>query len=124
LLWFGLVFDGFPRLAKYIAQAMPSFTKAMARCFFNDLRQVLHSTSHAKMQTPQTQYLSEKAISSGRQDLPGKGCRFPCNSCRAFCKLRFCIALRKCAAPFMPTFAQGDSLSPIAPHHALPIPSR
>jgi hypothetical protein len=30
--------------------------------------------------------------------------------------LRFCIALWKCAASSMPTFAHGDSLSPIAWH--------
>ena len=64
------------------------------------------------------------AISSGRQDLPGKCCRFPCKSCRAFCKLRFCIALRECAASSVPTLAQGDSLWPIAWHHALRFPSR
>jgi hypothetical protein len=44
--------------------------------------------------------------------------------CLAFCKLRFCIALRKCAASIMPTFAQGDSSQAIRPAHALPIPLR
>ena len=108
----------------YSASPVPTSHKAIARCKINDLRQILHSISHASLQTPQTQRLSEMAISSGRQRILGKGCRFPCNSCPAFCKLRFHIALRKCAASIVPTFAQGDSLSPIVSHHALPIPSR
>jgi len=108
----------------YSASPVPSFTKAIARCNFKHLRQVLHSISHAKMQTPQSQCHTEMAISSGGQDLPGKGCRFPCNSCPAFCKLRFHIALRECAASFMPAFAQGDSSQAIRPALALPIPSR
>jgi hypothetical protein len=85
----GLIFSrDFPRLAKYIAGGVPTSHKAFARCEINDLSQILHSTSHAKMQTPQTQHHTEMAISSGRQDLPGKVCRFPCKSCLAFCKAR------------------------------------
>jgi hypothetical protein len=62
------MFDGFPRLAKYTAQAMPTSHKAMARCVFNDLRQILHSISHANLQTPQNKRLVDLASFADRQE--------------------------------------------------------
>jgi hypothetical protein len=62
------MFDGFPRLADYTARGVPTSTKAFARCEINDLRQILHSISHAKMQTPQNKRLVDLASFADGQE--------------------------------------------------------
>jgi hypothetical protein len=115
-------------LAKYIAFAMPSFTKAIARCKINDLRQILHSISHANTQTPQNKRLVDLASFADGQECHAPLWKFlpvfAVGFALPFAKRGECASCKNAqhlsCQPSRRVIPSGD----IRPAFALPIPSR